>query len=300
MVTISVVASPPWAEPRGVEVLEEGAERLTQLPVVWDPVFLPADRVLVLAGAGVGLQVGAEPVGVGVGVHDRGPADPAAEALGPHTELLQRSLFFVLETFGFLRLGDLRGHDLQQVTAESAELGGPELTTQADHLGLCPCEQLRVKVVRQIIKNLDHHAGLIRRGKSVGHPGRHSSPAPVQRFGQAGIGAADREVGAGHRRPPRPVVASTCVAGGIVCDSNDPELQFREHRLRPRDLGDRGLLLGRGQEHRLGIAHRLQGILCRRDRTQDGVQCDGLRGHPDSQDGIDARVRWSGAGVSLN
>ena len=51
MVTISVVASPPWAGSLvGVEVFQEGAEGLAEQSVVGDPVLLTADRVGVLAG----------------------------------------------------------------------------------------------------------------------------------------------------------------------------------------------------------------------------------------------------------
>ncbi len=51
MVTISVVASPPWAgRVCGVEVLQQCTEGLAEESVVGDPVFLTTDRVVVLPG----------------------------------------------------------------------------------------------------------------------------------------------------------------------------------------------------------------------------------------------------------
>ncbi len=234
-------------------------------------------------------------------MHDRGPRQAVADDAGAEAGLLPGSLFLVLESFGFLGLGDLRCDDLEQVPAEPAELAGPELAAQGDHLGLGPRPELGVEVVGQVVEDLDHDGGLGLGDQSVGHPCCDPAPPPVQGLGQAALGAAGGEVGAGHRGPPGAVVAGTRIGSGVVGGSDHPELQLREHRLRPGDLGDRGLLLGRDQEHRLGIPHRRQRVLGSLDRTQDRVRCGHQLG--DHRDPLSAAhgygIRWPGAGGVL-
>ena len=93
-------------------------------------------------------------------MHDRGAGQAVADDAGAEAGLLPGSLFLVLESFGFLGLGDLRGHDLEQVPAQASELAGPELAAQGDHLGLGVCPELGVEVVGQVVEDLDHDGGL--------------------------------------------------------------------------------------------------------------------------------------------
>ena len=78
--------------------------------------------------------------------------------------------------------------DLQQVPAQPAQLAGPELAAQGDHLGLGPGQQLGVEVVGQLIEHVDDDGGLGLGDEPVDHPGRHrnssAGPGPSWRAGQ--------------------------------------------------------------------------------------------------------------------
>ncbi len=204
MVTMSVVASPPWAGSLvGVEVFEERAEREAELAAVRDPVLLPQHRVIVLTRGGVGLQVGPQPGGVGVGQDPGQPGRPVPDRFQGESAGLAGALFLLLQRPGFLGLGDVGGHDFQDPASEAADLGGGELVHSSTRCAFGLGDEARVEVGGQRLQGVHDRPGVGHRHGAVGHPGRDLGPRPVQRRGEPGIGPRWSEVGMGQRAPSR-------------------------------------------------------------------------------------------------
>ncbi len=81
------------------------------------------------------------------------------------------------------------------------------------------------------VEGFDHHPRLSDRDLSVGRPGRHPRPGPVQGSGQPGVRATGTEIGAGHRRQPGSGVAGERQVRRIAGGGHDPQPQLRQTRL---------------------------------------------------------------------
>ncbi len=127
----------------------------------------------------------------------------------------------------------------------------------------------RVEVLGECVEGIGDHPGLGQGHRAVGHSGRDPGPAAVQGFGEPGIRAGGGEVGVGQPGQPGSDVAGAGPAGGITGGGQHPQLQLGQHRLQPGDGDHGGLLVGRGHEHRLHLAHRRQRLPRSSDRTQD-------------------------------
>ena len=237
-------------------------------------------------------------------MHDRGPGQAVADQPGAEAGLLPGSLFFVLEPFGFLGLGDLGCHELEEVPAEAAQLGGPELAAQGDHLGLGPRHGARGPGGRagrrgpgrrRVAWAGETRPSAIPVATRVQRRSRASARRPWARpagksarvtDAQPGAVVAGTGLGARHPRRRRPPGASA------------PRPSLPSRAISATAASFSAGIMNTGWD----VAHRLQRVPCRGDRTQDRVRCDGLQlgDHRDSRLAAahGCGIRWPGAGVS--
>ena len=186
-VTITLVVVPPWVGQAGVgEVLQERHERLPTAAGDRQCVDLTERGA---ARGGVGVQVGAEPVGdvVGdAGVEVGGPVTARSEVqprrgLGPGL-LGEQPLVLGL-------VGDLGSQVLEDTTAEVTQLPRPEHRGLFDQVRLGLDDQVVTQVVGQRVQRLHDHprlgqvhvAGTQRVGRSGSTATRGRQPTPACR-----------------------------------------------------------------------------------------------------------------------
>lgn len=254
------------------------------------------------AGVGEGLEVGGEPVGDGVGAAEDELADPAtepaaAQECGPGGAGLLGGQQSSLEL-----LGDLGGDHVEDPAAQGPQPPGPEPGGLVDQPMLRGGPGGRADPIGQRVDGVEDDLGL----------GQADRPVPQgvggrlvldQRPAQAQPTPALGTVTAAVVGQPRRRIARARLRGDVVGDRQDPHPQLlepvdpraetqqrrrlllgaQEHRVDPRDLGQRRLDRRHRSQHRM--QHREW--LSRHGRTCDRRTPTGLPPHGTSID-VDA------------